>query len=267
MILILTQAIDSHADLVIKKLGERGADVIRFNPAHFPVQSQLSLTYSPTGSVRYFLQTSAGRIDLDQVTAAWYRRPEAPIPHAEITDKTRRDFVAQESKAFTGEVWDSLDCFWLPGPPSIALPTQRKAAQLKVAAQLGFELPPTLITNSPEDFVAFYQEHQGNIVSKLEGFAFAQTIGFDFCRYTELVSKRDLGYMQAVRYCPIIFQAYVPKRLELRVTVVGRQVFAAAILSQASNHTRYDWRHYDIYEMQYQVYQLPDDLAELYLDC
>ena len=46
-----------------------------------------------------------------------------------------------------------------------------------------------------------------------------------YVRYTDVVSRRDVGYSQAVRFCPIIFQAYVPKQVELRVTVVGDRVF------------------------------------------
>ena len=57
-----------------------------------------------------------------------------------------------------------------------------------------------------------------------------------------MVSRRDVGYAHAVRYCPIIFQAYVPKRVELRITVVGERVFPAEIRSQETNHTRHDWR-------------------------
>ena len=36
---------------------------------------------------------------------------------------------------------------------------------------------------------------------------FFQDLGTTFSRYTELVSSRDVGYAQAVRYCPTIFQA------------------------------------------------------------
>ena len=64
-------------------------------------------------------------------------------------------------------------------------------------------------------------------------------------RYTEVVSKRDVGYAASIQYCPVILQAYVPKRLELRITVVGQQVFAAEIHSQQTHHTRHDWRRYD----------------------
>ena len=59
-------------------------------------------------------------------------------------------------------------------------------------------------------------------------------------------SKRDVGYAASLEYCPMILQAYVPKQPELRITVVGRQVFAAEIHSQQTHHTRHDWRRYDL---------------------
>src|SRR5262249_179757 len=110
----------------------------------------------------------------------------------------------------------------------------------------GFELPPTLVTNSPTDFLEFYREHNGDLISKLAGLTFFDAFGTKFGRYTELVSRRDVAYARGVRFCPIIFQAYVPKRLELRITVVGDQVFPAEIHSQHTNHTRHDWRRYDL---------------------
>jgi len=140
---------------------------------------------------------------------------------------------------------------------------QLKAAQLGIAGALGFELPPTLFTNSPEEFLQFYRQHNGNIVSKLAGFSFFDTVGATFTRYTEVVSPRDVSYARSVQYCPVIFQAYVPKRVELRITVVGQQVFAAEIHSQATNHTRHDWRRYDLYQTPHAVHELPQEVAEM----
>ena len=60
----------------------------------------------------------------------------------------------------------------------------------------------------------------------------------------------------------MIFQAYVPKRFELRITVVGQQVFAAEIHSQHTNHTRHDWRRYDLDETPHFPHALPPDVAQ-----
>jgi len=93
--------------------------------------------------------------------------------------------------------------------------------------------------------------HNGSIVSKLLGSSFIEIFGDEFSRYTEIVNPRDIAYTGSLRYCPMVFQAYIPKELEVRVTVVGRQVFAAEIHSQASNHTRGDWRRYDNFHTPY----------------
>ena len=80
-------------------------------------------------------------------------------------------------------------------------------------------------------------------------------------RYTEPVRPRDLLHVEDLRLCPLLVQPYVPKRLELRVTVVGHQVFAAAIDSQATNHTRLDWRRYDDAGTPIAPFALPGEVA------
>ncbi len=260
MILILTNHDDEHANHIARKLDERGAEVVRFNPADFPAGAEISLS-SAGGGFATTLRSGDTCIDLGRVTAAWYRRPEPPIPAPTITDPTMHRYVTEECRAFVQDLWASLRCVWLPGPPSVIREAQHKASQLRVAQELGFELPPTLVTNSPADFRDFYRQHNGNVISKLAGTAFFNVSGTTYCRYTEIVSPRDVGYSHAVRHAPVIFQAYVPKRVELRITVVADQVFAAEIHSQATNHTRHDWRRYDLEQTPHQPHELPDEVA------
>lgn len=257
MILMLTDASDVHADRVAARLRQRGAGFVRFNPARFPAEAELSLAYAANGQVRSVIRNGREIIDLSAVTAVWYRRPEPPVAHARITDPAVRSFVEDECRSVLCDAWQMLHCLWLPAPPLVDQQAQFKAGHLAVAGALGFELPPTLITSSPTDFLDFYREHNGAIVSKLAGTAFHHTAGTTFNRYTEVVSRRDPAYAHAVRYCPMIFQAYVPKRVELRITVVGGRVFAAEIHSQASNHTRHDWRRYDMKETPHLPHTLP----------
>jgi glutathione synthase/RimK-type ligase-like ATP-grasp enzyme len=136
-----------------------------------------------------------------------------------------------------------------------------KAAQLVVAGKLGFELPPTLFTTSPREFLAFYREHGGNVISKLPSGALYRQQS-EVARYTQVVSTREVGFAQSLRRCPVIFQAYVPKRLEVRVTVVGSALFPAEIHSQHTQRTRHDWRRYDHLATPYLPHDLPDEVAE-----
>jgi glutathione synthase/RimK-type ligase-like ATP-grasp enzyme len=61
--------------------------------------------------------------------------------------------------------------------------------------------------------------------------------------FTNEVSIEEvLENESAIALAPGIFQGYVPKAYELRVTVVGRSIFAVRIDSQASESTQVDWR-------------------------
>jgi hypothetical protein len=261
MFLILTEPLDEHADYVEQKLRERGEDFFRFDPAQFPAQSEISLNFS-CGHRQYTLHIGEQSIDLNNLKAVWYRRPRHPIPHEEIEFLLNQEIVVEQSKNFMDNIWNSLDCPWFPADPFVVKRAELKTLQFKIATELNFQLPPTLLTNNPKDFLEFYCQHQGNIVSKNVGSSFQRLVGDTFCRYTEVVSKRDVGYAQTVRYCPMIFQAYVPKQLELRITVVGQQVFAAEIHSQETNHTRYDWRRYDHHKMLYLPHELPAEIEK-----
>lgn len=263
MILILTDHSDPHADYVEQRLHQRGAEFFRFDPGQFPSNAEMSISYSLSGNVQATLSVGDKHIDLSSVRTVWYRRPTPSIPHQEITDKLARDYISEECRIFLHDSWNLMECFWLPGPQPVIRKAEFKASQLSLAGTLGFELPPTLFTNSPEEFLEFYCKHNGNIVSKLPSSSFYMFTGKTFNRYTQVVSKRDVAYARAIRFSPVIFQAYVPKRVELRITVVGREVFAAEIHSQHSNHTRHDWRRYDRYETPYFPHELPGDLQQL----
>ena len=262
MILVLTEPSDPTADHVLQMLTARGAEFVRFNLADFPARSSLSIGYAPNGEMRSLLRVGEQAVDLAQLQSVWIRRPNPPVPHERIQDAAVREFVADECKAFLRDLWSALDCRWLPGPPAVIQHAQFKATHLRVAGELGLELPPTLVTNNPDEFLDFYQQHNGNIVSKLAGFAFDGDVAKTFVRYTEVVSKRAVGYATAIQYCPVILQAYVPKRLELRITVVGREVFAAEIHSQHTHHTRHDWRRYDLGQTPHFPHDLPPEVHE-----
>jgi glutathione synthase/RimK-type ligase-like ATP-grasp enzyme len=261
MILILTEPGDLHADRVTQKLHDRSAPFVRFNPAEFPRHARLSVHFPGKGNNRYVLQAHNESVELSTLKAIWYRRPRAPVVHDCLTDTATRTAIQQECESFLYDIWSSIGGMWVPGPPFV-LRRWRKVAQLDLAQELGFEIPPTLITSSPDELVAFYQQHNGNIVSKRVGFSFLSSEASPFFRYTDVVTKRDIGYAQAIRFSPMIFQAYVPKELELRITVVGSEVFAAEIHSQETNHTRYDWRRYDPYHTPYLPHELPLSIAQ-----
>lgn len=71
--------------------------------------------------------------------------------------------------------------------------------------------------------------------------------GVKNARLTRLFREDDLGDLQGLAACPMIFQEYIEKKYEYRVTVVGQEVYACRIDSQAAGgETAIDWRNYNI---------------------
>ncbi|WP_248961631.1 MvdC/MvdD family ATP grasp protein [Sphaerisporangium perillae] len=245
MILVLTCDGDEHAEQVVDLLSAGGADVVVFDPAAYPTQATLEIAHPETGPARRVLHGGGRRVALDEVTAFWYRRPMNPVAHPEIASRPYAAYVEEECRVVSESLWDSLDCLAVPASRPVIDRAGRKPYQLEQARRLGFELPATLVTTDPETFLDFYDRHEGRVITKpVHG---NQPEGTDerFGRFAAPVSTADVGYAGALRFCPVIAQAYVPKRVEIRVTVAGTRVFAAEIHSQVSNHTKYDWRHYD----------------------
>ena len=261
-VLVLTCSGDVHAEAVIERLCQRGADFAVIDPGDFPVTAVLSVSYSRSGLIERTLIGSAGRLDLGAIGSVWFRRPNVPEPHPEIDHPGARDCVREEIRALSRYMWDNLDCLAVPGTMRAIREASCKPAQLARAGRLGFELPPTIITTDPEEFLEFWGSHAGQVITKpLDGLS----IGVDgevSGRYSEIPTILDLAAADAVRFCPVIAQAYVPKDVELRVTVVGDRVFAVEIRSQRSNHARRDWRNYDAAPGMYALHSLPDETAE-----
>src|SRR5262249_54541543 len=60
--------------------------------------------------------------------------------------------------------------------------------------------------------------------------------------FAQLLTPEKLSLLENVAICPVIFQDYVEKRSELRVTIVGERIFAAEIHSQDRPETQIDFR-------------------------
>ncbi len=287
MILIIAGKEDAHVPHVTEKLDAHGAEYLWFQAEVFPTAARISVDYDRLGSPRRVLNYRQQEFDLAQVTAVWNR--EGTHPNLEATLQGEQRWWAGEScSRFLGDLWECLDCLWLPNRPMVerdgrvfgqppdarsnfqpvgwrAPSCYNKLHQLEVAGRLGFTVPRTLVTNSPERFLEFYEECHGQVVSKNSTRLKIRQDNELRIAYTYPVHRRNTANYQAIRYAPVVFQEEVSKKLELRVTVVGNQVFPAAIQSQGSRALQHDWRHYhDFGESKYySAYALPAKVEAL----
>jgi hypothetical protein len=261
-VLIVARRDDAQARHLTGLIADRGAQTVLVDPADFPVQLALSAKVGTTGLVRRTLRVGDDLVTLGSLAGAWLRSRSLPVPHPQLADPTVREYARLECAAFLDDLWASLDCQVVPGSAPLGPVGPGKITQLAAAGQVGFEVPDTLVTTDPDEFLDFRARHDGRVVTKV-----IEQIGFrmhtsGFARFTERVTARSLGYSDAIRFCPVIVQPLLPKAYELRVTVVGDQVFAAELDSQAHRRTTDDWRRArDIRAVPHRPHALPAQQA------
>lgn len=261
MILILTDLHDVHADLVETKLTARGEHVVRFDWADFPTRASLSIRWTGAEQ-RVLLRRAGSTIDLRRCKSAWLRRPGKPQVSEDLQAPFLRGYAEEECLRVIQDTCNALDTRWLPGTVAAMRRADNKQLQLALAVELGFEIPPSLITTDPDEFLEFYRQHDGNLIDKLPSTVLpaSQLTGRALMRYTQPVTTRDVGYARRLRHSPVLFQRNIAKRFELRITVIDGEVLAAEIHSQTTKRTQLDWRHYDWSHTPYLPHALPDDV-------
>jgi glutathione synthase/RimK-type ligase-like ATP-grasp enzyme len=255
MIIIVTNRQDRTADFLILELQKRKADYVRFNTEDFPQRVQVVWQIDDTGFGGYF-SFPRTRVDFKDVQSVWYRRPVPPVPSPEIDDPVAHEFALAESQASLDGLWRSLDCFWVSHPDNLRR-AELKLYQLKIAARVGFQLWPTLLTNSPEMAQTFYNSQDGKVVYKPLRRGRLVRGEIVSLIYTNPIGSAEAERLNRVVYAPSLLQRYVPKSVEIRVTVIANRVFAVEIHSQDRADSRHDWRRGDTARLRHKPHSLP----------
>lgn len=232
-ILLFGRVRDPHIAAVRRELKDRGTPTESFDPYSYPRRESINLLLengAPGPSI-------AG-VDLQTVGAGWIGSSLSVHVTSAIDAKARRFAVAAARQG--------LDSFlrattfpWINDPDAAAI-ADDKYHQLVTASRLGFEVPRTLVTNDPAAFRRFRRKRAliAKSISGSDGLPSSRRI------LTNPVEPNDLLRADSIRYAPVMFQDYVPKSSELRVTVIGQEVFPVRIHSQQHEATRTDWRRY-----------------------
>jgi glutathione synthase/RimK-type ligase-like ATP-grasp enzyme len=262
MLLILSNKLDAHTDIVIKKLRELDLPFFRWNMEDLLISHILELKIDGSGVRKIKLQAEERIIDLvKNISAVWYRRPEKPNIHSDIIDSSIVEFVSRESDFILSNIWRLLEKrFWLNNPFRNK-EIDNKLYQLNLATEIGLEIPPTLVTNNPNAVYGFKEEY-GEIISKAVSVGHIKEGKRLKNIYTHKLTSKDLEDLESIKFLPTLFQSCIPKKLELRITVIEDSVFSCAIESQKSSQTKDDWRRYDFDNVPHYPYEIPVAIKE-----
>lgn len=258
MIVIITNRHDEHADFVITELHKRKIPFLRINTEDFPQISSGELRVEK-GFFSGSIASKVGSVDLSTICSVWYRRPITPVISEAITNQQFANFALSETQLFLRNLWYNIRGKWINDPDADKR-AKEKGVSIRFALEAGMSVPDTLITNNPNSVYDFFHSHNNDIVVKPLGIAEAKDINDKMMSvYTTRIRKEDEHFLDSVIYAPTIFQEYIQKDFELRINVIGKEVFATAIYSQQTKRGKTDWRQALFHDqIQYSAFDLPE---------
>ncbi|MEH3063118.1 MAG: hypothetical protein PGN33_10300 [Methylobacterium radiotolerans] len=256
MILLVTNRRDVTTDHVVLELQRRGLPYARLNTEDLP--STRSCWQLNDGKPTWTITFNGRTLDLSAVTAAYLRRP-LPPDLAELADLGERRYAVSEWVALLDALYDHLGDRWLNAPTAMAR-AEDKLRQLTIAFELGFKVPETMVSNDADAIAALAD---GDTIVKplrngmVTGIASPSVIFTS--RLTGSLRPEDWA---GISFAPFIVQREIAKACDVRVTVVGEQVFSAAIHSQDAADSRTDWRRGDVLGLTHTIHPLPGEVEE-----
>jgi hypothetical protein len=182
------------------------------------------------------------KLALDQVRSVWFRRarPAKHFPNARACDQgflenqwsALHRNINQTAPSLTSALWVNA--------PEAAQQGENKVHQLRIAKRVGFKIPDTLISNDPVQIGKFLARHP-QVIYKTFAPHLWQNETQMHVAHARLIQRDQVIDPRSLAIAPGIFQSFVNKTADLRVTVIGQRLFAMQLNSK-QGHAFVDWR-------------------------
>lgn len=249
-IVLITHQRATEVDGVIDLLRERGLSVERINLCQYPEKAAFS--WEPGVGDRFSLPCSG--------KAGWFHDP-GRYTITQSLEGHGRELALRECDAFWQGTALASSLSWLNPPSALALSSQ-KIYQLSQAHALHIPTPSTLISNDRESVLTFFNKHKGAVAKSLaNGFSIYGQEQLKF--YSRFFTHPSDAFLDGLTYSPMIFQERIPKKRELRVTVVDDRCFGMVADTTEIDNDNVDLRHldYDAEKHRFKGMPVPDSVA------
>ena len=251
MIVIFSNAQDEHALTVSKKLKQEHNETPLILDLSQITKAYVNALYTHDAEPEFWLEFAKKRsLNLKDVTAFWWRRPQPIELLPQIKKSTHQEFALSEWNTALNGLWENTEGLWI-NDISKDSRAEHKPFQLNTAQKIGLQVPDTLITNNPSKALEFSESYNGDIIFK----SFLATE--EEWRETRPLKQEFLKVINSVRFAPVIFQQFIRESQDLRITIVGNDVFAAE--TRPNTTYEFDWRMTDI---KWQKHVLPSEISE-----
>lgn len=254
--LFLTNRDDASIEYLIGKYREYSDAYLRINSEDLEI---LNFEVDPTGQVRCFAEGE--EYDFSDVKSVVFKR--IPTKYNNPIGDENSAYLNNERKHFFEGIYLTLDHAKWVNPMFSTHIAERKIYQLKVASNLGLQIPKSIITNKLHTALSFLDLQSKAIIKPISnGLQVLKDKVYSI--YTTEVTAREFRKLDLADTfsTPVFLQECIPNKYDIRVTIVGRSVFAVRI---SKDSKEVDWRKPDIVKS-YQSMVLPKFIIDKLLD-
>lgn len=265
-VLILSNADDHATNKIIKSLGEFNQKYLCLYPDQFSALD-IGINLNLYNSSESFVFFNGQRLYVEEIASILYRRP-IWLNHENATNRVEK-FSQKEWKSSFWSLITSCSNYWVNHPfYGNSLLEGNKFYQMRIASQAGLVTPDTIISNSYDEVYSFCEKYGSVVACKtINNYPMFEENGVTYGLYTQLITLKQLeANKNNIVRSPLMVQEYIEKETEIRITIIGSNLFACRIYSQDSQRTQHDWRRYDFEKVRHEEYNLPAELKKrLYL--
>lgn len=199
-------------------------------------------------------------ISPERISAAWYRKLGAFTVQDVDKQLSKQLHMNNEIRALHDNVWSFYpDELWLNAPQSLQR-ADRKLNQLIVANEIGFKVPETVLSSDWREISdRLLKSSDDQMIMKMMRGVISEDNQVKVF-YAAIADQQKVSELtEGTIPFPGIYQSYAEKSREWRVTVVGDDVFPAAIYTE--KHAKDDWRkHQSTPAVKFKEGKLPEEV-------
>lgn len=244
-ILIITNTIDLTTDYIINKYKEK-IYFFRFNTDRF---NDYIISVTPHETIIEY-KDETKKIHLSKCDSLYYRK--ITLPDLSEYDPQYQPLMQREMLTVIEGIAETFGENAITRP-SILRKADNKIVQMKIAQELGFNLPTSLITNS--NLIADNLCLKNKVIVK--PISFGKIMSADKVGFIQTNLVKNISDFNELDYSPAYFQAYVYKDYEIRLTIIENNFFGVRIDST----NKVDWRKEDA-EIIYSKVEIPNIVKE-----
>ena len=256
---VVTLPGDVHAGAVEWAVADRGIHTEWMCLTDFPALTSYSFAMGDLGPS----PETSGAFPDETCDFVWIRRVgRSPGVPAGLDERDRLLCQRESERFFLGLLHAvAPDAWWVNPLDSYIRSRNNKLRQLMVAKACGLKVPETLASNNPSHIREFCRSHGKVIAKPFFPHLWNGAGGRSHEYLSSMVSVEQLGDPRVLQASPLIYQRFVDKAFELRVTVFGRACVAAKLHTASDPDLLVDWRHPSKNPV-VEPFELPDGLRE-----